>query len=202
MSCADGCSAPNDQWKSDLSKQLGGLWFSTTEQGDCSNPQRERCAWSVKQVVKTVNASCVNDNFLKFLAKKAGSCLANCSSADRADTTSSCFVTCVFKRMLGRSISFPNVSHTGMSSAELVAPWLAGFDSEDPAKGGCPALKTDYDAASALPVDVPEPAGLVNVTVYRVSPLTYPGLHNMDTGDPAGDIGFGSECGSRPRKTE
>ena len=36
-----------------------------------------------------------------------------------------------------------------------------------------------------------EPAGLVNTTVYRVSPLTYPGLHNMDTGDPSGDIGFG-----------
>lgn len=35
------------------------------------------------------------------------------------------------------------------------------------------------------------PAGLVNLTVYRVSPLTYPGLLDMDTGDPAGDIGFG-----------
>lgn len=28
-------------------------------------------------------------------------------------------------------------------------------------------------------------------TLYRVSPIAYPGLMNMDTGDPAGDIGFG-----------
>ena len=35
------------------------------------------------------------------------------------------------------------------------------------------------------------PTGLVNVSLYRVSPLTYPGVMNMDTGDPGGDIGFG-----------
>ena len=45
----------------------------------------------------------------------------------------------------------------------------------------------------SAPADSESPAGLVNITVYRVSPLTYPGLLNMDTGDPSGDIGFGSE---------
>jgi hypothetical protein len=35
------------------------------------------------------------------------------------------------------------------------------------------------------------PTGPRNLTVYRVSPLAYPGLVNMDTGDAAGDIGFG-----------
>jgi hypothetical protein len=46
-------------------------------------------------------------------------------------------------------------------------------------------------AAAAAAAAATEPAGLTNITVYRVSPLTYPGLHNMDTGDPSGDIGFG-----------
>ena len=35
------------------------------------------------------------------------------------------------------------------------------------------------------------PNGPINLTLYRVSPLDYPGLTDMDTGDPAGDIGFG-----------
>ncbi len=39
------------------------------------------------------------------------------------------------------------------------------------------ALAAGYGAvASAL-----QPPGLVNLTVYRVSPLAYPGLLNMDT---------------------
>ena len=154
-------------------------WSSTTAQGDCSNPERERCAWRVKRVAKTVNASCVNGNFLKavptrlkvfmscmaFLsvslclslclcvayavlspeqvASKAAPCLANCSPIDRANTTSDCFVTCIFQRMLGKSTSFPNLTHAAMTPAELVAPWIQGFETEDVTKGGCPAIKHD-----------------------------------------------------------
>jgi hypothetical protein len=102
--CADGCHAPNDQWKSDLSKVIGGNWYSTTSEGDCSNPDRQRCAWSVKTISKTVNASCANGHFLLALAKRASSCLGGCSVADRADRTSTCYVTCIFQtseRFLG-----------------------------------------------------------------------------------------------------
>jgi hypothetical protein len=35
------------------------------------------------------------------------------------------------------------------------------------------------------------PTPTVNLSLYRISPLTYPGVMNMDTGDPGGDIGFG-----------
>eukprot|EP01052_Picozoa_sp_SAG31_P062861 SAG31_NODE_21821_length_540_cov_0.702948_1_plen_123_part_10 len=49
------------------------------------------------------------------------------------------------------------------------------------------------------------PPGSLNLTVYRVSPLAYPGLIDMDTGDPPGDIGFGlwelvmpMQCRPRP----
>ena len=44
VGCADGCHAPSDQWKADLSKVLGGSWYSTTAEGDCANPHRQRCA--------------------------------------------------------------------------------------------------------------------------------------------------------------
>ena len=77
------------------------------------------------------------------VASKASPCLANCSLIDRADTTSDCFVRCIFQRMLGRSTSFPNLTHAAMAPAELVAPWIQGFETEDVTKGGCPALKHD-----------------------------------------------------------
>ena len=34
-------------------------------------------------------------------------------------------------------------------------------------------------------------AGMVNFTTYRVTPITYPGVTNMDSGDAAGDVMFG-----------
>ena len=34
-------------------------------QGDCDDPQMQRCAWRVVAVKKTVNASCVNTHVLK-----------------------------------------------------------------------------------------------------------------------------------------
>jgi hypothetical protein len=36
-------------------------------------------------------------------------------------------------------------------------------------------------------------AGEVNFTTYRVTPITYPGVTNMDSGDAAGDVMFGLE---------
>lgn len=34
-------------------------------------------------------------------------------------------------------------------------------------------------------------AGMVNFSTYRVTPITYPGVTNMDSGDAAGDVMFG-----------
>jgi hypothetical protein len=40
----------------------------------------------------------------------------------------------------------------------------------------------------------------VNISLYRVSPLSYPGVMNMDTGDPGGDIGFGASALQTPHQ--
>ena len=45
------------------------------------------------------------------------------------------------------------------------------------------ASPTSFASHISAPADSESPAGLINITVYRVSPLTYPGLLNMDTGD-------------------
>ena len=62
-----------------------------------------------------------------------------------------------------------------------------------------------FTALRLATVATAHPTDLINLTVYRVSPLAYPGLLDMDTGDPAGDIGFGlwellmpMQCRPRP----
>ena len=60
--------------------------------------------------------------------------------AAAANTTSDCFTICAYEAMLGRGPSFPNATHTGMSAAELVDPWLLSFQTEDTAAGGCPQV--------------------------------------------------------------
>lgn len=46
-------------------------------------------------------------------------------------------------------------------------------------------------AGAAHAAAAASPTANINLTLYRVSPIAYPGLMDMDTGDPAGDIGFG-----------
>ncbi len=96
--------------------------------------------WRQVQKIKTVNASCANNNFVKAVQEAGTKCFEKCSPTDRANVTSDCSTLCVFETILGRSRSFPNSTYPGMTADELVAPWQAAFESEDPTKNGCPAL--------------------------------------------------------------
>lgn len=51
-----------DLWKFQASKYFGGNWYSTLTAGDCDNEETQDCQWRLVDTVKTVNASCVNDN--------------------------------------------------------------------------------------------------------------------------------------------
>ena len=62
------------------------------------------------------------------------------SDADKKNVTSDCSTKCFFQTVVGKSESFPNITGTGMTAEELVAPWTASFESNNPAEGGCPAL--------------------------------------------------------------
>ena len=71
------CKDPNQPWcawKFNASKLLGGFWYSTLTGGDCNHLKSgaSECSWMIKEVVKTVNASCVN-TFLHKAVESAGS---------------------------------------------------------------------------------------------------------------------------------
>eukprot|EP00041_Stephanoeca_diplocostata_P024514 m.623191 g.623191 ORF g.623191 m.623191 type:complete len:318 (+) comp22544_c1_seq5:198-1151(+) len=138
--CADSCVAPNDLWKSDLSQRLGGLWYSTPVQAECDGAGSLACQWRTVAVEKTVNATCVNANVLRAVAKAGAACYSQCPPSQQLDPTSDCSVTCTFQTILGKSRSFPTLPGSGMSRDTLIDAWLSAFESNDPASGGCPPL--------------------------------------------------------------
>jgi hypothetical protein len=82
--CADGCNYPNDQWKSDLSKMLGGLWYSTPAEAECGNPAAKgECRWAQRAVEKTVNASCANGKVMAAVQTRGAHCFVRCAFSGR-----------------------------------------------------------------------------------------------------------------------
>ena len=54
---------------------------------------------------------------------------------------SDCWVDCYFTTVLGRDAGHAKARPSdGIPVADIVAAWEAPFRSDDPAKGGCPAV--------------------------------------------------------------
>ena len=121
-----------DQWKFEASKLLGGLWFSTQKAGNCDDASATDCKWRIVQEVKTVKASCANDNVHQAVVARNSTCFGACSPADKLDPTSDCFIRCFFGTILSQE--------KPMAAQDLVRPFAAAFESDDPTKHGCPAL--------------------------------------------------------------
>jgi hypothetical protein len=85
---------PGDIYSGHAAHILGGLWFSTTSQGNCS-VSSESCNWIVKKVQKIKNATCVNGNIKSNLVKEGKTCFSGC--ADPEDETTDCWINCFFE---------------------------------------------------------------------------------------------------------
>eukprot|EP00935_MAST-01C_sp_MAST-1C-sp1_P000174 g174.t1 len=138
IQCADECDGPWSHWKSEVSR-LGGEWYSTTSDGDCSNPSASKCSWLVTKKKKTINATCANNKIHEAVEKKGKECFSKC--AQPTNSTSDCWILCFVETVLGRNpLSLTSVVGTPMTATELTTPWLAAFATDSPATGGCPAL--------------------------------------------------------------
>ena len=63
-------------------------------------------------------------------------CFQACSPADRTNQSSACYLHCFFDTMVGNSTATPAVPK--MKAEDVLAPFVASFATDDPAKGGCP----------------------------------------------------------------
>jgi len=150
--CADDCGGIWDHWKSEIS-QLGGIWYSTTREGNCADPAAPSCAWRVAKELKTVNATCANENVHKLVQKKGEACFNKCPQPTNSSTD--CWILCFFETVLARNPL--QLEHkTGgvpMTSSEIERAWLQAFESNDPSKGGCVPVPVDAAVATRSPKD-------------------------------------------------
>jgi len=143
------CSKDYDCWTSHAAAKLTdahpGIWYSPLEAGDCSlHPDPSpNCTWAVHSVEKIVNATCQSDSFFAAVQRAAPAPFANCSSAatGKANASDACWIRAFYTAVLGPDASKPNDwKVTGIPIDDLIQFWSAPFESDDPAKGGCPGL--------------------------------------------------------------
>eukprot|EP00656_Telonema_subtile_P053227 TRINITY_DN7647_c0_g1_i6.p1 TRINITY_DN7647_c0_g1~~TRINITY_DN7647_c0_g1_i6.p1 ORF type:complete len:315 (-),score=65.33 TRINITY_DN7647_c0_g1_i6:102-1046(-) len=132
-----------DCWKYNVAKKMGGLWYSTTEQGWCDSAHPSpNCTWFVAEAVKRVNKSC-SDNLIYNAVEQADAnkCFAGCGARN---TSSPCWIECFYDTLLGPGTDKPAANVTGMPTTSLLAAWDASFASSGVA--GCPAVPIPHMA--------------------------------------------------------
>ena len=111
-----------------LGNETSGFWYSNLHEGDCDNPQATACRWKLVKTVVSKNATCVNNMIVKAVLARPNPCWANCTASEMHNQTSDCWIDCFLRTIMG------------MTTDEVTAPFSTAFDSEDPAKGGCPTV--------------------------------------------------------------
>lgn len=129
-----------------LCRVLDGNWYSI------GSSQRAGTSWRQPRLLKAIDASCQMDVMRRIVEEKASavaaaagtrSCFDACPSAPRVATSgvSPCYATCFYQTLLG-GIEFLEKGPSGatiddemeggrergMTSGEIAAAWLAGFD--------------------------------------------------------------------------
>jgi len=142
---------PWDYWNYNLAALVGntggGEWYSLVgaDQGKW---------WRRPTIVKTINARC-QALALEALVQQTGqSCFGLCPQP--TNQTSACWINCFFATVLGpganSTLKPPGHQQGAMDLGDLEQAWLAGFASDDPAKGGCPPCPNDGPCSELEPL--------------------------------------------------
>jgi hypothetical protein len=151
------CTSDYDCWTSHagakLTKAIPGYWYSPTSLGDCSaHPASpDNCTWEVQSIDKIVNRTCHSNSFFGAVQAAAPEPFKPCHGGGKTppNATDPCWIRGFYTAVLGPNAATPtNWSVAGLPLADLVRYWSAPFDSDDPAKGGCPGLPIPPDAAA------------------------------------------------------
>lgn len=120
-----------------------GAWYSPLDYGACSlHPgSAANCTWEVKSIDKIVNATCHTESFLGAVQTAAPSCFLNCSSSPAPNASDPCWIRCFYEAVLGPDAAKPFAwKVAGLPLEDLIKFWSAPFESDEPARGGCPGL--------------------------------------------------------------
>ena len=123
--------------------KLQGTWYSTLTQG-------HGVTWKVVEVVKRVRRDCHSNSFYDVVEKRSPACFNKCKPTPSAprNTSSLCWAGCFLDTALGpQARSSMGDTSKGMPSKDILAAWSRPFESDDPAKGGCPNVPETRAAA-------------------------------------------------------
>mmetsp|Transcript_63364 Transcript_63364/g.147609 ORF Transcript_63364/g.147609 Transcript_63364/m.147609 type:complete len:321 (+) Transcript_63364:58-1020(+) len=144
---AGSCNATAPEWlcwQSKLTDKLSyrdpGYWYSTLDYGYCPHhPGRsQNCTWQVTSVDKIVNKTCHSSSFIGAVETYNRTCFEGCGPV--RNVSSPCWVRCFYTAVLGPDAGKPGGKVAGIPLDSLVQAWTAPFQSDDPARGGCPEL--------------------------------------------------------------
>ena len=137
-------------WYVALADKLGGMWYSTTRSGMCSADDAP-CSWRLLETVKRVTKTCSDDSIYRYIeGRDSSGCFSACPQplgGARRNTSDECWVRCLFVTVLGPASGGDNPMATGLSREEMLEAWGRPFASDDPNRGGCPALALPPAAA-------------------------------------------------------
>ena len=136
-----------DWWKQGLVHLFGGgMWWSTASAGQCDPTTpglpAAGCTWRAHEV-KRVSKVCADQSIGAFvMAADTAGCFGACTAAERANSSSSCWIHCFFATLLGPNATsaIPSSPGGGMPLPALSEAWRRPFASESAEEGGCPAI--------------------------------------------------------------
>eukprot|EP00930_Biecheleria_cincta_P041208 TRINITY_DN28216_c0_g1_i1.p1 TRINITY_DN28216_c0_g1~~TRINITY_DN28216_c0_g1_i1.p1 ORF type:complete len:318 (+),score=26.51 TRINITY_DN28216_c0_g1_i1:34-987(+) len=138
-------------WRQAVAAKTGGLWFSTMDGGHCGDANASDCTWRTVQIVKRVNKTCSDNSIFttveRFDAEDGTGCFKNCTGGvgPGRNTSDLCWIGCFYATALGPDAGVPGGKVAGMPLADLREAWEAPFQSDDPARLGCPHIRHPGD---------------------------------------------------------
>lgn len=122
-----------------LGKLLGGSWYSTRGEGECTPSGNgsaigKDCWWRLRSVERRVNSTCVNGRLVDRVLKAGPRCFESCPQP--TNRSSACWVRCLFQTITGNA-SDP-AAPPAMAKATLVGAFEGAFAPES--GGGCPQV--------------------------------------------------------------
>ena len=116
-----------------LSRKIGGSWFSTREEGECKEGQQvgKDCYWKTVGTGRTVNATCVEDNIVRYVRDRHPSCWDGCGKGYKL--SDECSIRCLFEAG----------GNPAVSAADIVGGFNTSFAHKTPEQYGCPDWTPD-----------------------------------------------------------
>ena len=140
-------------WRSTLKHRLWPTHIPTRAPSPRARRTDEGVFWRNARVVKAINSKCQATALDAAVAKTGAGCFDLCPQP--ANASSACWVDCFFETVLGKGHNSSVAPEGGMRASDVTAAWLRGFESDEPAQGGCPACP------ALGPCPAPPPAALV-----------------------------------------